>query len=238
MTALATAAACGGVAEDKNEVYGGASEAPGDPNNGSTSGNGGGNGSTSSTSASSTSSSGNSSSGASSSTGGTSSSSTSSSSGNVPQGTDATDPKLKGIVAAHNLARSRVSPAAATPIPALNWSDSDAAVAKAYAAKCVFQHNPNRGPRGENLYAASGGTNTPEKVVGSWESEKAQYNYANNSCSGVCGHYTQVVWAATTTVGCAVQTCTQNSPFGGSGPWELWVCNYSPAGNFVGKKPY
>jgi pathogenesis-related protein 1 len=121
-------------------------------------------------------------------------------------------------------------------MPALVWSDADFAVAKAYAAQCKFAHNPNRGNRGENLYATSGSA-APAEVLKSWVDEKRSYNYANNSCSGVCGHYTQVVWASTTAVGCAKQTCTQNSPFGG-GTWELWVCDYSPPGNFVGKRPY
>jgi len=48
---------------------------------------------------------------------------------------------------------------------------------------------------------------SPEKVVDSWGSEKADYDYANNSCTPgkMCGHYTQMVWRATTTVGCARQ---------------------------------
>jgi hypothetical protein len=65
----------------------------------------------------------------------------------------------------------------------------------------------------------------------------SDYDYATNKCSGVCGHYTQIVWGATTHLGCAKKTCTTNNPFG-KGSWEIWVCNYSPPGNFVGKKPY
>jgi pathogenesis-related protein 1 len=147
------------------------------------------------------------------------------------------DPFVSALLAAHNAARAAVLPAPATPMRALVWSDADAAVAKAYAAQCKFAHNPNRGPRGENLYATSGGGATAAAVLKSWVDEKSSYNYANNSCSGVCGHYTQVVWASTTAVGCAKQACTQNSPFGG-GAWEIWVCDYSPPGNFIGKRPY
>lgn len=167
------------------------------------------------------------------------SSSSASSSGSVSVGTEPSDPALNGIVAAHNLARSRVQPAAPSPIPPLEWSETDAAVARDYAARCNYAHNPNRGPRGENIYASSGLKNTPAQVVLAWESEKDDYNYAANSCAPgkACGHYTQVVWAQTTTVGCAVQSCSVNSPFGG-GSWELWVCDYSPAGNFNGRRPY
>lgn len=148
------------------------------------------------------------------------------------------DPALNGIVTAHNVARARVVPTPASPLQALTWSSSAAAVASAWASGCTFGHNPNRGNLGENVYAASAGYgSTAASVVESWESESSDYDYATNSCSGVCGHYTQVVWASTTAVGCAMQVCSQNSPFGG-GSWQLWVCNYAPPGNYVGQRPY
>ncbi|KAF6026089.1 CRISP3 [Bugula neritina] len=37
------------------------------------------------------------------------------------------------------------------------------------------------------------------------------------------GHYTQMVWAETTRIGCGVQTCNGSTPF--------YVCNYGPSGN-------
>ena len=146
------------------------------------------------------------------------------------------DPGVAGIVAAHNAARAAVSPAPATPMPALTWSSAAFDKARAWAAGCNWSHNPNLGSFGENIFATSAST-TGAAVVQSWVSEKANYNYAANSCSGVCGHYTQVVWAATTAVGCAKQRCTTGSPLGG-GSWEFWVCDYSPPGNFGGQRPY
>ena len=74
-------------------------------------------------------------------------------------------------------------------------------------------------------------------VVAMWASEAKSYDYATNGCSGVCGHYTQVVWRSTTSVGCAIQRCATGSPFGGS-TWFFAVCNYVPPGNFVGERPY
>lgn len=142
---------------------------------------------------------------------------------------------LQGITAAHNEARANVQPAAQTSLPPLEWSGEVAAVAQAYAEKCIFEHNPDS-PYGENLYAATGGS-TPQGVVKSWVDEVAAYDYASNSCSGVCGHYTQVVWANSLRLGCGMAVCDQNSPFGG-GSWEIWVCNYDPPGNWVGEKPY
>lgn len=150
-------------------------------------------------------------------------------------GTPSNEPgALNGITALHNEARANVNPPASSPIPPLVWDPALAAIAQAYADKCVFEHSG--GSYGENLYASSGGS-TPADVVGSWVSEVADYDYATDSCSGVCGHYTQVVWAKSQKLGCGVTTCTQNSPFGG-GSWENWVCNYDPPGNYVGEKPY
>lgn len=157
--------------------------------------------------------------------------------GGDPTGKDG-DPEgnatLSGITRLHNLAREQVSPAPSTPLPALRWSGTVAAAAQAWADGCKFSHSGSA--YGENIYATSG-TSTPADVVNSWVSEKAKYSYANNSCSGTCGHYTQVVWAASTSLGCGVKTCTQNSPFG-SPSWQFWVCNYDPPGNYIGQKPY
>lgn len=143
---------------------------------------------------------------------------------------------VKGITEAHNQVRANVDPAATTPLPPLVWDQALGDVAQAYADACNFEHS--MGKYGENLYASSGNT-PPAEVVKSWADEVAEYDYATNGCSGVCGHYTQVVWADSTKLGCGVANCTENSPFGAKFPtWQLWVCNYDPPGNFVGKKPY
>ena len=54
--------------------------------------------------------------------------------------------------------------------------------------------------------------------------EISLYNYASPGFTSGAGHFTQVVWAATTQLGCGVSTCTSNSPFGASFPtWTLVV---------------
>ena len=81
---------------------------------------------------------------------------------------------------------------------------------------------------------------TTAQVVKGWADEAADYDYASNTLHAgkVCGHYTQVVWRNTKAVGCATRLCTKNSPFGGKFPtWQLWVCNYAPPGNCVGRSP-
>ena len=145
------------------------------------------------------------------------------------------------MVAAHNKYRSLVG------LPALAWSTVLAEAAQAYADKlqatqlCKPIHSHAAG-LGENLYWASAmvssnGTSelqaiTPTQVTDSWGSEKENYSYDSNTCAAgkVCGHYTQVVWKATTHIGCGNAVCDDNT--------QIWVCNYSPEGNFVGEKPY
>jgi hypothetical protein len=125
------------------------------------------------------------------------------------------------------------------------WDVGAATIAQNWASQCNFSHNPNRGGYGENIYAA-GSTTTPVTVTGpdavsDWSAESANYTYSGNTCAEgqTCGHYTQLVWRTTTAVGCAVQQCTTNSPFGGSFPdWAMVVCDYSPAGNWTGVQPY
>jgi pathogenesis-related protein 1 len=158
-------------------------------------------------------------------------------SGGDPSGGGSGDqepPEMAGMTDAHNAARANVNPPADPAIPPLSWSGALAGTAQGWADGCVFEHSG--GPFGENLYATTGSA-TPTDVVGSWVEEVASYDYASNGCSGVCGHYTQVVWRSSAGLGCALANCTDNSPFGG-GAWQLWVCNYDPPGNFIGERPY
>ncbi|MFT5722413.1 MAG: pathogenesis-related protein 1 [Motiliproteus sp.] len=145
------------------------------------------------------------------------------------------------MLAAHNRYRALVA------VPALTASSALAATAQAYADTlkttqgCTSTHSHAAG-LGENLFWASAlvysnGTRkpqdvTPTQVADAWGSEKDHYSYASNSCAAgeICGHYTQVVWNTSTQVGCGHATCDDHS--------QVWVCNYSPAGNWVGKKPY
>lgn len=146
-------------------------------------------------------------------------------------------PALAGITAAHNQVRAGVG------VGPMTWNPALAATAQAWADMCVdmtaptglIDHNPNRSTGhpyyvGENIYA-SGGTASPTDAVTSWASESANYNYAANTCSGVCGHYTQVVWAASVDLGCGLSTCS-----GLAYPSSI-VCDYGPGGN-DGSRPY
>lgn len=138
---------------------------------------------------------------------------------------------------AHNAIRAAASPTPEPALPPLTWNNDAALLALDWALRCQWQHRePNA--LGENIFAATNAATITE-AVNTWASEGADYDYATNTCSGsnVCGHYTQLVWRDTTSVGCALHQCTTGSPFG-SGEWWFAVCDYAPAGNFVGVKPY
>ena len=128
--------------------------------------------------------------------------------------------------AAHNGYRARVGS------PPLVWSDRLAVRAQQWAATLIARglFVPRRdGQSGENLYEISGGHAGPAQVVAGWMSEEANYNRATNSCTARCGHYTQVIWHDTKSVGCGVAR---------DGRREVWVCDYTPPGNIVGERPY
>jgi pathogenesis-related protein 1 len=141
--------------------------------------------------------------------------------------------RLAGITAAHNRVRERVG------VPPLEWSPELARYAQRWADKlkqrgCQLDHRPGSGPdaqrHGENLFASSGYAPTAAEVADSWSEEVVYYDAKTNRCKGgICGHYTQVVWRTSQRLGCAMAAC---------GDAEVWVCNYDPPGNYIGKRPY
>jgi hypothetical protein len=140
-----------------------------------------------------------------------------------------------------NAVRAAAQPAPSPALTPFVWSESAAQIAQSYSQNCVYQHNPNRGPLGENIAAsAPPGSWTLTNAVNAWASETSFYDYATNTCAAnqQCGHYTQIVWRDTQAVGCGHTLCTANSPFSNQQQWDFWVCDYSPPGNYVGQKPY
>lgn len=124
----------------------------------------------------------------------------------------------------HNTARSQHGAAA------LTWNDTLAAAAQKWANGCVFQHSGGTlGPYGENLAAGTGDSYAIDQAIQSWTGEASQYNANSPEAS----HFTQVVWKATTQVGCALQDC--DGIFSASfGKAHYYVCEYFPQGNVIG----
>jgi uncharacterized protein YkwD len=145
----------------------------------------------------------------------------------------------------HNLYRANVN---AANMKTLTWDSKLATVAYNYAQKCksagggLVDHNPDRTKDygvngvyvGENIYASSGKATTPQAAATSWNNENSSYTFTTNTCASgaVCGHYTQLVWADTSLIGCAKSTCSSLKY-----PNTL-ICNYASGGNINGKWPY
>ncbi len=130
------------------------------------------------------------------------------------------------MLVAHNAIRAEVK------VPPLVWSDQLANVAQKWADRLrdqhQFAHNPDS-TYGENLFDITGAAATSSVVVKRWASESLNYDYPSNTCKGICGHYTQLVWRDSKRLGCAVAR---------GGGREVWVCNYDPPGNWLGQRPY
>ncbi|KAI9006614.1 CAP domain-containing protein [Phycomyces nitens] len=121
------------------------------------------------------------------------------------------------VLKAHNKLRAKHG------APALKWSTTLAKYAQEWTNKCEFQHS--QGPYGENLAM---GYSSFTKAINGWYNEESSYDYNNPGFGMKTGHFTQVVWKATTEVGCGVATCANQ------GNARLYVCSYREPGNMVG----
>jgi pathogenesis-related protein 1 len=144
------------------------------------------------------------------------------------------------LVQAHNAWRRRVG------VRPLRWSSELARAAQSHADRlaargCRLEHGGLPRDTGQNLYGVGpfreDGRDhvvdlVPAQVVNAWGAEGAAYDHARNRCASgrKCGHYTQVVWGTTQQVGCGMAVCRSRG--------QVWVCNYQPAGNMEGKRPY
>ena len=135
------------------------------------------------------------------------------------------------MLPAHNSYRARHG------VPALTWSNALASGAQLWANACTpqgggFAHSPQAFSNyGENLSWGTG--QSPDQAVASWYAESGRYDYNNaltsfNGSRGEVRHFTQLVWRGTSQVGCGVWNCSGQN---------LYVCRYSPPGNFNAQNP-
>jgi pathogenesis-related protein 1 len=146
-----------------------------------------------------------------------------------------TDQDMQTVLNVHNQERAAVG------VQPLTWSNNLADGAQTWAQQIAttgnFAHDPVytglscSGPcYGENIagFNPSNGISAPGEGVSLWVAEKSSYNggpvdlYVN-------GHYTQMVWEATTEVGCATAP-----PGAGGLHYSILVCRYDPPGNGAG----
>jgi uncharacterized protein YkwD len=129
----------------------------------------------------------------------------------------------RALLDAHNQLRARHC------APPLRWSATLARTAQAWADRlarrgCPLEHSG--GALGENLASATPGALDHGGVVRLWYSEIARYRFARGGFSASTGHFTQLVWRGSSELGCGSSRCAE---------LELWVCNYDPPGNVLGR---
>lgn len=133
------------------------------------------------------------------------------------------------VISASNGARARFG------VAPMDWSDELAAEAMGHArymaATGIYGHDQTPGRRkkqGENLWRGPKGVFSYDVMIGTMVDEERVFRpgtFPDVSTTGEwhdVAHYTQIVWPATTHVGCAVAS---------SATTDYFVCRYSPTGN-------
>ncbi|NKY35063.1 secretion protein [Nocardia speluncae] len=131
---------------------------------------------------------------------------------------------------AHNKHRAQHGSPAMTPAQDLN--DLAQKCAEYYADKGTIDHTcPHKNGAGENLTMGTGAPSAVthvETAVQMWYDEVADYNYDNPGFSLTTGHFTQVVWKASTRLG--IGYVAKDNRF-------VVVALYDPPGNMKGQFP-
>jgi hypothetical protein len=127
----------------------------------------------------------------------------------------------------------------ALQLPDLQWSDALAADALTWAKHLAQidrgEHDQDVvGKEGENLWWGTANAFSYGVMVDAWGGERKMFRYGafpdcRSNRTAVVGHYTQMVWRNTQSVGCALV---------GNGRMDYLVCRYSPPGNVYGQNPY
>ncbi|MCL4144895.1 UNVERIFIED_CONTAM: hypothetical protein GTU68_031423 [Idotea baltica] len=149
------------------------------------------------------------------------------------------------LLNAHNYLRSKIAQQGDSGEPTASnmgvmvWSDESAIRAQNWANSCVAGHDSDSARKygnhwyvGQNWAGASYRPSVYEGVKW-WYNEIKDFSFSSNRCSGVCGHYTQIVWSKSTELGCGLADCSSRGGY----RYNL-VCNYGPGGNVNGARPY
>ncbi len=136
----------------------------------------------------------------------------------------------------HNAARAAVG------VAPLRWSEPLVVTAKAYADELArtgeFEHAEQpHGPgrEGENLWTGTRDAYRYDEMIGHWVAERRDFVNRDTPGFSTTGrwqdvaHYTQIVWRASTAVGCATATGARD---------DYLVCRYAPSGNVVGQRAH
>lgn len=120
----------------------------------------------------------------------------------------------------------------------LKWSDKLARYAERRVNSCKYKHDLCQGC-GENMaYSIPTTKDTvafAKSAIKGFGDEKSLYSpgWGCAWSSGTCLHYTQIIWKATTEVGCAINHCRPD--YVRRRRWNFIVCEYAVQGNIRGQ---
>lgn len=153
-----------------------------------------------------------------------------------------TNTEIDDIIRIHNETRQAVGTGT------LKWNCALADFAQKWANKDTFEHSPEKDRQGiiagsfagENLSNDSETNQNMQKLIQGWIDEKQHLASDAKTCAAgkVCGHYTQMVWRATTEVGCGVFRKSNSLGVEFKGQASYFVCIYNPGGNTDGISAY
>ncbi|XP_078689930.1 cysteine-rich secretory protein LCCL domain-containing 2-like isoform X3 [Branchiostoma floridae x Branchiostoma belcheri] len=140
----------------------------------------------------------------------------------------------------HNELRGRVQPYASN-MEEMVWDEKLAISSQQWADQCIWEHGPSwlLPLIGQNLAVHTRLDKPLVELVQMWYDEHHDFTYPSYCRGPMCTHYTQMVWATTTKVGCAIRLCETMQVWGEEWPKTLYlVCDYSSKGNWIGYAPY
>ncbi|XP_055349035.1 uncharacterized protein LOC129595924 [Paramacrobiotus metropolitanus] len=157
----------------------------------------------------------------------------------APADKDTSSTSGNEIVDIHNKYRRT---AGAANMKMLKWSESAAGQAQAWANTCPTTLSPHSDEAsrvipgfescGQNVAWRQGSAFSWPDALEQWWAEKEHFRYCKPP-TGRVRHYTQLMWADTAVVGCAVRTdCNTLGP-----NTIVYVCNYCNAGNIITDEP-
>ncbi|KAJ5904076.1 hypothetical protein N7504_006459 [Penicillium tannophilum] len=150
----------------------------------------------------------------------------------------ATNAYQQAVLYNHNIHRSNHS------VSSLEWSADLESSAQTLAARCTYEHDTSidGGGYGQNIGYGVEASEVGVMITNLMYNDEIEffptpYGESDPSMSDFdkWGHFSQIVWKATTHVGCATVVCDPLGNVDSSEALPFTVCNYSPVGNVGGE---
>lgn len=144
--------------------------------------------------------------------------------------------KLQIVEYHNNIRKQRYS----SDMRYMTWDGELAWIAESYGLRCRFRRNKvkihSKFTRfGQNMFAVTHSKSfSVSHAIEAWYNEMQSFQFRINTCrkGKSCANYTQMVWARTYKVGCAITHCQFISDIAIRNGL-LFICNYAPSGNLL-----